>query len=61
LWLFYSLWLFSPPLSTITKKVPILVRIKSINMRESKLLFNLDHLPRICNSVWSKDKLLHTS
>jgi hypothetical protein len=46
---------------SVLLQVPILVRVKSINMRKSKLWFNLDHLPRICNSVWSKHKLLHTS
>ena len=51
---------FSPPLSSMTTKVQILVRIKSINVRV-KLWFNLDHLPKTCNSVWSKDKIFHTS
>ena len=26
----------------------------------SQIWFNLEHLPKIFNSVWSKDKLLHT-
>ena len=51
---------FSPPLSSMTTKVQFLVRIKSINLRV-KLWFNLDHLPRMCNSVWSKGKLFQTS
>ena len=40
-----SLWLISLPLSTITKKVLILVRIKSINVRII-LWFNLDYLSK---------------
>ena len=27
----------------------------------SQFWSNLEHLPKICNLVWSKDKLLHTS
>jgi len=51
---------FSPPLSSMTRKVQILVRVKSIKVRV-KLWFNLDHLPRTCNFVWTKDKFFHTS
>ena len=57
LWLYLC---FSPPLSSMTTNVQIFMRIKSINVRV-KLWFNLDYLPRICNLVWSKDKLFHPS
>jgi hypothetical protein len=47
----FYLYDFSLPFVNNHQKVLILVRIKSINMRESKLWFNLDHSPRICNLV----------
>ena len=68
---FYLCTIISPPLSSMTTKVQNVgsttCRVKIINVNQwgedhiSKIWSNLDHLPKIFNSVWSKDKLLHTS
>ena len=60
----------SPPLSSMTTKVlnidSITCRVEIINVNQwsenhfSQIWSSLDYLPKIFNSVWSKDKLLHT-
>ena len=62
---------FSPPLSSMTTKVlnvdRITCRVEIINVNQwgeghfPKFGSILDYFPKIFNSVWSKDKLLHTS
>ena len=66
---FYYYLCFSPPLSSMTTKVlnRITCRVEIINVNQwgeghcPKFGSILDYFPNIFNSVWSKDKLLHTS
>ena len=67
----YLCTLISPPLSSMTTKVQrvgnTICRDEIINVNQwgedyfPKIWFKLEYLPKIFNSVWSKDKLLHTS